>query len=166
MVDDKGYINFPFIGTIQVKDLTINEAKAKIEKSLSVYLNNISVMVRFVGNKITILGEVNGPGEYSFYDEKITVFQAIGFAHGISNFGNKEKVTLIREKDNNIKYYNIDLTKKDIVASDFYYLLPNDIVIVNPINAKYREMRTYSLNLLSTILSTVAVLISIIYITK
>lgn len=166
VVDDKGYINFPFIGLIYVKDLTINEAKDKIEKSLGVYLNNISVMVRFVGNKITILGEVFAPGQYSFYDEKVTVFQAIGFARGISTFGNKERVTIIREKDNKVRYYYLDLTQKNIVDSDFYYLLPNDVVIVNPINAKYRELRVFSLNLLSSILSTTAVLISIIYINK
>lgn len=152
-VDDDGNVNFPFIGTVNVKDLTINEAKDKIEKSLSRYLNNVSVRLRFVSNKITLLGEVNAPGHYSFYDEKINIFQAIGFANGISPYGNKTNITLIREKDNNIRYYYIDLTDKNIVSSTFYYLLPNDIVIINPINAKYREMRTYSLTLTSAILS-------------
>ncbi|UCH14798.1 MAG: hypothetical protein JSV22_02255, partial [Bacteroidales bacterium] len=55
---------------------------------------------------------------------------------------------------NEIKYHYIDLTAKNIVESEFYYLLPNDVLIVNPINAKYRELRTYSLYLTSTILST------------
>ncbi len=157
-VDDAGNINFPFVGDIKVRDLTINQAKEKIEKSLENYLNNVSVRVRFVSNKITILGEVNRPGHYSFYDEKVNVFQAVGFAGGINTFGDKTKVTLIREKDNNIKYYYLDLTNKDIVATDFYYLLPNDILIINPINAKYRELRTYSLSLTSAILSTLSTL--------
>ncbi len=153
-VDDAGNINFPFVGDIYVKDMTITQAKIKIEKSLENYLNNVSVRVRFVNNKITILGEVYRPGHYSFYDEKVNIFQALGFAGGISTFGDKTKVTLIREKDNNIKYYYLDLTKKDLVATDFYYLLPNDILIINPINAKFREFRTYSLTLASAILST------------
>jgi len=67
----------PFIGEVLVKDLTINQARDKVEKSLSVYLNNISVIVRYVSNKVTILGEVANPGQHSFYDEKISVFQAI-----------------------------------------------------------------------------------------
>jgi polysaccharide export outer membrane protein len=154
-VDAAGSINFPFIGNINVKGLTINEAKDKIEKSLGRYLNNVSVRVRFVSNKITILGEVNHPGHYSFYDEKINIFQAFGFASGITAYGNKTNITLIREKDNKIMYHYIDLTDKDIVESDFYYLLPNDILIVNPINAKYRELRTYSLSLVSAVLSTI-----------
>lgn len=160
-VSDDGNINFPFIGNIFVKDLTIVEAKDKIEESLERYLNNVSVRVRFVSNKITVLGEVNRPGQYSFYDEKINLFQAFGLANGITAYGNKTDITLIREKDNDVKYHYIDLTAKNIVESDFYYLLPNDVIIVNPINAKYRELRTYSLYLVSTIMSTIFTAVNI-----
>ena len=52
VVDGEGNITMPFIGPIFVKDLTINEARVKIEKDLMVYLNNISVIVRFVSNKV------------------------------------------------------------------------------------------------------------------
>ncbi|NJK84910.1 MAG: hypothetical protein HC906_01945 [Bacteroidales bacterium] len=153
VVDARGDLNIPFIGNINVKDLTINQAREKIEKSLNKYLNNISVLVRFVSNKITVLGEVNNPGQFMFYDEKVNVFQAIGFASGINANGNLTNITLVREKDNNIKYYTLDLTKRDIAASAYYYLLPNDVIIVNPVNAKYREMRGYYLNLAATVLS-------------
>ncbi len=165
-VDDKGNIDFPFIGSINVKDLTINQAKERIEQSLNRQLNNVSVRVRFVSNKITILGEVGRPGDYSFYDEKINIFQTIGLANGITPYGNKTNITLIREKDNTIKYYYLDLTDKKIVESENYYLLPNDIVIVNPISAKYRELRTYSLSLTSAIVSTLLSTVTLIYVFK
>jgi polysaccharide export outer membrane protein len=160
-VDGKGSINVPFIGSINVKDLTINEAKDKIEKSLGLYLRDISVIVRFVSNKVTILGEVNRPGQYSFFDEKITVFQALGFASGVNTYGDKSDITLIREKDNVIKYYYLDLTKKNIAESDYYYLLPNDIIIINPVNAKYRELRDYSIQLISTLASTILTIVTL-----
>ncbi|MBN2272729.1 MAG: polysaccharide biosynthesis/export family protein [Bacteroidales bacterium] len=159
-VDDKGNINLPFIGVIKVKDLTINQAKEQIEKSLGVYLNNISVVVRYVSNKVTVLGEIARPGQYSFFDEKITVFQAIGFASGTTPYGNLSDVTLIREKDDVIKYHYLDLTNKNIVASEYYYLLPNDIIIINPINAKYRELRDYTLQIVSSLLGSVTTLLS------
>jgi polysaccharide biosynthesis/export protein len=165
-VDDKGYINLPFIGQVFVKDMSINQAKEKIEKSFEVYLNNISIIVRFVGNKITILGEVNSPGQYSFYDEKINVFQALSFANGNNTFGDLTDITLIREKDNKITYYNLDLTNKSVVASPNYYLLPNDVLIINPINAKYRDLRDYALNLTDAILSTIASVLTIILVTN
>jgi polysaccharide export outer membrane protein len=163
VVDDRGNISLPFIGQIYVKDLTINQAKDKIEKSLSVYLNNISIIVRFVGNKITILGEVYQPGQHTFYDEKITVFQALGLAGGTNTFGNLSTVTLVREQDNKINYYYLDLTKKSIVASPNYYLLPNDVLIINPINAKYRDLKDYSLAIIASVLSSISSLVTIIY---
>lgn len=166
VVDDAGNITLPFVGTIKVKDLSINEAKAKIESQLVNILNNISVTVRFVSNKITILGEVAHPGQHAFYDEKVTVFQALGFAGGTSTYGNLAEVTLVREKDNVIRYYSLDLTKKNIASSEFFYLIPNDVLIVNPIKARYRELRDYALTLTATVLTSISALLSIILITQ
>lgn len=165
-VDDKGDIIMPFVGEINVKDLTINEARVKVEKSLGVYLNNISLIVRFVSNKVTILGEVASPGQHSFYDEKVTVFQALGFAGGTSAYGDLSSVTLVREKDNVIRYFYLDLTRKNIASSEYYYLLPNDIIIINPIKAKYRDLRDYALNLTATVLTSITAVLSIILITR
>jgi polysaccharide export outer membrane protein len=165
-VDAKGDVILPFIGEISVKELTINEARQKIEKAMSAYLNNISVIVRFVSNKITVLGEVTAPGQHPFYDEKVSVFQALGFAGGTSGYGDLTNVTLIREKDNVIKYYYLDLTKKNIASSEYYYLLPNDIIIINPIKAKYRELRDYAVTLSASILTSLSALLSIYIITK
>jgi polysaccharide export outer membrane protein len=165
-VDADGDITVPFIGAINVKNLTINQARDKITKSLSAYLNNISVMVRFVSNKVTVLGEVNSPGQHPFFDEKVTVFQALGFAGGTSGFGDLSNVTLVREKDNVIKYYKLDLTKKGIAASEYYYLLPNDVLIINPIKAKYRSLQDYALSTTGTVLTSISAILSIILITN
>jgi polysaccharide export outer membrane protein len=165
-VDGEGNISMPFIGEINVKDLTINEAREKVEKSLGAILNNISVIVRFVSNKVTVLGEVNNPGQHPFYDEKVTVFQALGFAGGTSGLGDLSQVTLVRERDNVIKYYYLDLTKKNIASSEYYYLLPNDVVIINPIKAKYRNLRDYPLALTATLLTSISMFLSIVLITQ
>lgn len=161
VVDDNGNISLPFIGDINVKDITINEARIKIENALQNRLNNISVIVRYVSNKITVLGEVPNPGQHPFYDEKVTIFQALGFAGGASDYGDLSRVTLLREKDNVIKYYYLDLTKKNIASSEYYYLLPNDILIINPIKAKYRELRDYSLSVTGTVLTSISAILSI-----
>jgi polysaccharide biosynthesis/export protein len=164
-VSDKGNISFPFIGNIHVMDLTIEEAQKKLESELNKYLTNISVRVRFVGNKITVLGEVRQPGNHSFYDEKITVFQALGLAGDIADWGDKTKVVLLREKNDEIKYHYLDLTNKKIVESDYYYLIPNDILMVEPVKAKYRGMQDRTLiplviTTLSTLTSTILAILT------
>ena len=167
-VSDQGFINFPFIGNILLKDLTIEEARDKLEKELNKYLTNISLRVRFVGNKITVIGEVRQPGNYTFFDEKITIFQALGLAGDIYTFGDKTKVTLIRENDNTIRYHYLDMTEKNIAESEFYYMLPNDILIVDAVPAKYRQLQDRGLILLilSTLTSLATVAIAVVSISN
>ena len=60
----------------------------------------------------------------------------------------------------------LDLTKKNIASSEYYYLLPNDILIINPIKAKYRGLRDYGLSLTATVLTSISAAVSIILLTK
>ena len=162
-VSQSGHINFPFVGEIYVKGLTIYEAQKKIEHEVSQYLSNVSIIVKFVNNTVAVLGEVARPGEYTFYKDQITVFQALSFANGISNFGNKTNVILIREIQNNISYYYLDLTDKNIVASEYYYLIPNDILVVKPIRQKYRNMSPINWPIVLTTVTTFATLYFLFY---
>lgn len=158
-VNHQGYVDFPFVGEILVKDMTLQEAQKTIEAEVGDYLPNISITVKFVNNTVSVIGEVNRPGEYPFYRDQITIFQAISFAGGFRDFGDKTNVILVREKQDQLYYYYLDLTNKDIVSSDYYYIIPNDAIIVKPINQKYRNMRMSNLPLaLSTITTLVTVL--------
>lgn len=139
-VDESGYINFPFVGEIYVRGMTLTEAQQKIEGSVSEYLSNISITVKFVNNTVAVLGEVRRPGEYPFFRDQITIFQALSYAGGFGDFGDKHNVTLIRESKNKINYYYLDLTDKNIVSSEYYYIIPNDAIVVKPVNIKYRNL--------------------------
>jgi polysaccharide export outer membrane protein len=84
----------------------------------------------------------------------------LGYAGGVTDYGDKSKVTLIREYENTIKYHNIDLTDKSIVESSFYYLQPGDVLIVEPIKTKFRNLRTFTY---ATVLATTSTLITVLY---
>lgn len=157
-VDQSGYLNFPFVGLIYVKDLTLNEAQQKIQGEVSQYLSNVSIIVKFVNNTVAVLGEVTRPGEYTFYKDQITIFQALSLANGIDDFGNKTNITLIRESQNKINYYYLDLTNKDIVASAYYYIIPNDVIVVKPIRQKYRNLSPVNWPIFLTTITTAATL--------
>lgn len=159
-VSKNGYIDFPFIGEINLNNLTLLEAKAKVEKEISQYLSNTAITMKFVNSNITVLGEVRNQGEFPYFKEQLNIFQAVGYAGGLSDYGDKSKVTLIREYNNMVKYHNLDLTDKNIVESKFYYLQPGDVVIVEPIKTKFRNLRTFTY---STFLATTTTLITILY---
>lgn len=157
-VNQSGYVDFPFVGSIYVKDMTIQEARDAIEKEVSEYLSNVSISIKFVNNSVSVLGEVRSPGEYPFYRDQITIFQAISFAHGFTDYGDKHQVILIRESDNKINYHYLDLTNKNIVESEYYYLIPNDAIIVRPVNAKFRNLSLNNLPIFLTTITTAATL--------
>lgn len=157
-VDQSGYIIFPFVGELYVKDLTLKEAQQIIETEVSQYLSNISIIVKFVNNMVAVLGEVRNAGQYPFYKDQVTIFEALSFASGFSNYGNKTNVLLIRESQNRINYYTLDLTDKAIVSSDHYYIIPNDIIVVKPIRQKFRSLSPVNWPIVLTTVTTAATL--------
>ena len=70
-VSEKGYIDFPFIGEINLNNLTLLEAKAKVEKEISQYLSNTAITMKFVNSNITVLGEVRNQGEFPYFKEQL-----------------------------------------------------------------------------------------------
>lgn len=161
-VNENGYIYFPFVGKIFVKDLNLEAASERIQSSLSQYLLNTAVRVRFINNNITILGEVKAEGDIVFTNDKLSVFQAIGRAGGITAYGDRKRVTIIRIIDNKVTYNKIDLTDKNVVESPYYYIEPNDVIVVKPLKAIYNTFQnnTYG-TLLTTITTALAVYVTI-----
>lgn len=162
-VNQEGYITFPFVGEILVKGLKLQEAQKIIEGKVGEYLTNISITVKFINNSVAVLGEVNRPGEYSFYRDQITIFQALSLAGDFKDYGDRRNVMLIRESKGKINYQYLDLTDKKIVSSQNYYVIPNDVIIVKPIRAKYRNLNLVNLPILLTSISTIASLALIYY---
>jgi polysaccharide biosynthesis/export protein len=142
-VDELGYVSLPVVGKIKVKDLTLDGASTEIKETLKTIMNTPIVSVKFVNNSITVLGEVTRAGTYPYPTEQISIFKALGLAGDVSEYGNRKKVVLIREKGKQIHKYYLDLTKDDIFKSEFYYLKPNDIVYVPPMKLRRYGMKSF-----------------------
>lgn len=158
-VDVYGYVNYPVAGRIQVAGLSLYDASIKIKEALSEYFNQPTVIVKFVNKTVTVLGEVRVPGDHVYTREQINIFQALSLAGDITDFGNRKEIYIVREIDDRINKIRVDLTDEEILASDYYYLKPYDIVYVKPLRAKRLDLvfRPYSL-LLSTITAAVLIL--------
>ena len=126
--------------------------------SFTEYLSNISITVKFVNNRVAVLGEVSRPGEYSFSRDQVTIFQALSFAGDFTDFGNKKDVILVREIQDKINYHYLDLTKKEVVSSEYYYVIPNDVIIVRPIKQKFRNLSVLNWPIYLTTITTAVTL--------
>lgn len=161
-VDEFGFIKLPYIQRIKVSDLTLPEASDSIETELSQFLYFPSVFIKFVNNKVTILGEVNRPGVYVFNYKNINVLQAIGYANDITDWGNRRKVLLIREDGNRKLKKYINLIEDDLLTSEFYYIKSNDIIYVEPLRRKKWGMDMVPYNLILSVISTGIVIMTFI----
>ncbi len=159
-VNDSGFISFPFVGLIKVQDLTILQAKDSIQAALSNYISNATIIVKFVGKSVTIIGEVARQGKYIIYDDNVNIFTAISMAGGLTDYGDREHVTIIRESAGFAKYYYIDLTDRHVLKSNFYYLKPEDIVIIQPLQQKSYGFASFPYTLVLSSLTTIIALLT------
>lgn len=136
VVDEFGYIAVSFIEKLYVKGLSILEVQKAVQTQLDAYFKDASVFVKLVNFQVGILGEVKTPGNFTIEQDQITIFQAIGLAGGITDYGNYKKVKLIRQVQSGSEVYLLDITDNKILESPYYYLLPNDVVYIEPRKTK------------------------------
>jgi polysaccharide export outer membrane protein len=138
LVDYDGNIEFPVLGKLKIAGLTRTELTAMLTEKISEYVNNPIVNVRLSNFTVTILGEVRNPGTFTIPDERITILEALGLADDLTIYGERKNVLLVREVDGKKKYSKVDLTSVNVVNSPVYYLQQNDVIYVEPNNARIR----------------------------
>ncbi len=158
-VNDSGDVLLPLIGKINIKNLTLIQAKKAIQQKAKTYVSDVTVTVKLLNYRYTVLGEVNHPGTYTNYNNNLTIFQAIATAGDATIYGNKTKTSIIRETENGKIVIPFDFTKINILSSDIYYIKPNDIIYIEPVRNKSFKQNLPNISLLlSSITTTILVL--------
>ena len=167
LVSQNSTINFPVLGELSVKEKTTQDLENDIKKLLvdGGYLINPTVMVRLLNAKVTILGEVNMPGTFSFTENNISLLQALGLAGDLTINGSREDVVVLRSVNGTQTTERINLTSANFLSGPYQMVKPNDVIVVSPNSAKLKTAG-YVGNV-STILGiTSLILSSIILLTR
>lgn len=163
-VNPDGYIVLPVIGPIKVSGLTLKDARDLIQVSANKVFKNSTVECKLLSFKFTVIGEVRNPGSYINYNNYLTVLEAIGRAGGMGDYGNRDRVLVVRPQDKGTKTFRLNLQDKKILSSEAYFLLPNDVVIVEPLKQKIFNMNlptvTFILTALTSTITTTLLLIN------
>jgi polysaccharide export outer membrane protein len=131
-VDEDGNIVFQGIGKIRVEGLTKAALKDTLDARLSPYLQNPYYSIRFLNYKFTMMGEVTRPSVISIPGERINILEAIALAGDLTSFADRDSVFVIRETNNKREFAWLNITKPEIMASPYFYIQQNDIIIVEP----------------------------------
>ena len=136
LVDQEGNVELPVLGSVPVVGLTLEEAKSRITEMLTTYLKDPVVSMRFLNLKVTILGEVYNPGIQRLSNKRVTILEAIGMAGDLTDYANRGDIIVLREEEGLRTYGHLNLQDDDIFSSAYFYLQQNDVIYVQPNQAK------------------------------
>lgn len=167
MVDQNGNIDYPQLGSLHVEGLTREQVADLIKARVDSLLTNPSVIVRFLNFKISVLGEVNRPGTFTFPTERVTILEALGLSGDVTDFGTKNNVMIVRENGNGqIEKGTIDLTSDSMFSSPYYRLQQNDVVLVESNGKKLKQQQrqetAQQISIATSIITAVALILNFI----
>jgi polysaccharide export outer membrane protein len=154
LVGHDGNINYPIIGKIQLKGLTLTEAHELMEGELIKYIKDPIVNVRYLNFKVTVIGEVQRPLTFTVANDRINILEALGMAGDMTVYGKRKNVLVIREEDGERNMVRLDFTRKETFNSPYFYLKQNDIVYVEPSHLKDPSGER-TLRIISTVVTVV-----------
>lgn len=154
LVDEAGTIIFPILGVLPVAGLTYDSLAHMIEQRLigGGYLNDPLVTVSPMNFRVSVVGEVRVPRELHVTGDRLTLLEALAMCGDLTEYGLRENVIVVREKNGSAVPIVVDLTKKTLFDSECYYLQHNDIVYIEP-NAKKKHLASDDPNLRHDIVS-------------
>ncbi len=161
-VDKNGHVQLPTVGKIKVQGLTSGEAQELLQRKINEYFTNATVILKMVSFRVSVLGDVSRPGAFFVYHNQITVLEALSMAGGPNEFADKTHITLLRQSERGVQAIYIDLSNTDVLSSEYYYLLPNDVVYVPTLGARASRLNLDLFVILLSTISTAAVVFTIL----
>ncbi|WP_406684240.1 polysaccharide biosynthesis/export family protein [Seonamhaeicola sp. MEBiC1930] len=169
-VDLHGNIKFPILGEINVLGFTIKEIEEQVKTELlNQYFKEtaeIFVTVKLAGLRYTVTGEVGGTGVYTLYQDRVNIIEALANAGDIKTTGDRTDVLIIRQYPDGQNIHHIDLTDISAMKSPYYFIQPNDMILVKPLKRKAIGTGETASQTVRTVASIFSVLVSTYFLTK
>jgi polysaccharide export outer membrane protein len=159
-VDTDGNIEIPYVGKVKIAGKTLSEVKVELDSIFKNYVSDGAITVKLVNNAVSIIGEVSVPGRYIIYKDRINVFEALSLASDLTAYGNRQKVQLIRPSPYGPLVKEFSLADRSILTSEFYYVMPNDIIYVMPMQGRSFVTNSSIYTLFLSTITTALVVIS------
>ncbi len=129
-----GYINAYGLGQIQASGNTLDQLKKAIQQKLDKLYQPGKAIARVYleGINFTIMGEVQQPGNKTVQKYRLNLIEALAQSGDFTQLADRTNIHLIRQYPEGQKRVTLDITKENVMNSPYFYLHPNDIIIVDP----------------------------------
>ncbi len=140
-VTPQGTIDFPVLGVLHVAGMTRYELASFIKGEIMGrnLIKDPTVTVEFLNTGISVLGEVNSPGRFTFNRDQVSILDAIAMAGDLGINGQRENVRLLRTENGKTQVYVFNLLDgKSLYNNPGFYLQQDDIIYVEPNDVRKR----------------------------
>jgi len=137
MVDAKGNVEIPKIGTFHVEKMTMIQLKDTLKTIYSEWIKTPVIDIKVLNREITVLGEVRDPQVINVDKERNTLMDMIARCKGLEFYANPKYVKVLRQVGEHVHVANIDLSKGGDILKRNINLYPGDVVVVP--SKKYKE---------------------------
>ena len=133
-VNNDGVVTLPAVGPVNVAGLTSDEAAKRIEEAIikAKLIIDPKVTIRLLNARVAVLGAVRAPQVVNLTSERNTILDILSRCGDIADTGLRQKISLYREQNGEIKKFDIDLTTIDVFNNEAYYVQQNDLIYVEP----------------------------------
>jgi polysaccharide biosynthesis/export protein len=164
-VGPEGYLQLPLLGSHNVKGLTIREVQDLLTRIAREKISlDAEVVVKHVNFKISVLGEVKNPGVYEVFDQRISILDALAKSGDMTVYGDRQRVMLVRmASGGKQEVILLDLTDRAILQNPNFYLQSNDVIYVQPLDAKSYGFGSVQWSVIFSSISTLIAILAILY---
>jgi polysaccharide biosynthesis/export protein len=97
------------------------------------YLKDALVTISFANHFITIMGDIGAPKVLPMPEERISIIEALAQGGSVTETMLLSDVIIIRDSSYTQKQIkHINLEGEDVFASNYFYLQPNDVLVLQP----------------------------------
>mgnify|MGYP000881049281 FL=1 len=112
MIGPDGYAQLPYVGSVKLAGMTLDEAKAVLIARMSEYLHvpDLSLLMRSYGaRKVYVMGEVGAPGIHQLGVDNLNAYAALSSAGGIKRRGRSTQVQVLRVVGDTMYYKTLNI---------------------------------------------------------
>lgn len=157
-----GTIDLPFIKSIHVEGLTINEASKVIEKRFRELIPDAAIKLSIANKTFTVIGEA-GTGVYNIPRERFTIYQALSMSGELEHSADFKHVRILRENNKGTEILEFDIRPASIINSKYYYIYPNDIIYVKRDSSGFYKIENTWSSFMGLITTSLSLLMTVLY---
>ena len=80
----------------------------------------------------------------------------------LSEFSNRQMVQVIRQTNNGTVVKEFSLTDRSILSSEFFYVMPNDVIYAKPMKGKFFKMNAFPYTIILSTITTFVLILNVV----